>query len=125
VTKWLRRSLPSIRGDDSPIAIAARSDNVTGEKWNCWYRRDRRSETQTTGSFCWAERLEPRRHCQRLDGAHLLPWVRAGIKFVDGVQKLGKKLTHPTDNSRRVSRLIPLRDPQLLTITREDPLQSP
>jgi putative transposase len=38
---------------------------------------------------------------RRLDGAHLLPLVRAGVKFVDGVHKQHGKVTiPPTDNSR-------------------------
>ena len=38
---------------------------------------------------------------RRLDGADLLPLVRAGIKFVDGVKNPAKKSTQPTDHSRR------------------------
>jgi transposase-like protein len=37
---------------------------------------------------------------RRLDGAHLLPLVRAGVKFVDGVQKQSGKIIRSTDNSR-------------------------
>jgi hypothetical protein len=32
----------------------------------------------------------PQARWRRLDGAHLLPLVRAGIVFVDGVQQEGK-----------------------------------
>jgi len=37
-----------------------------------------------------AEALRRRRPRRRLDGAHLLPLVRVGIVFVDGVQREGK-----------------------------------
>jgi putative transposase len=37
---------------------------------------------------------------RRLDGAHLLPLVRAGVRFVDGVQKQNGKPIRPNDNSR-------------------------
>jgi hypothetical protein len=39
---------------------------------------------------------------RRLDGAHLLPLVHAGVKFVDGVQKMGTNgnAIRPNDNSR-------------------------
>jgi putative transposase len=38
---------------------------------------------------------------RRLDGAHVLPLVRAGVKFVDGVQKQHGTVTiPPTHNSR-------------------------
>jgi putative transposase len=37
---------------------------------------------------------------RRLDGAHLLPLVRAGARFVDGVQKQNGKAIRPNDNSR-------------------------
>jgi len=42
---------------------------------------------------------------RRLDGAHLLPLVRAGMKFVDGVQKQNRNgnAIRPTDNSRSVA----------------------
>jgi putative transposase len=39
---------------------------------------------------------------RRLDGAHLLPLVRAGVKFVDGVQKdRANPITQSTDNQPR------------------------
>ena len=37
----------------------------------------------------------------RLDGAVLLPLVRAGVKFVDGVQKLEENTTQPSTSVRR------------------------
>jgi hypothetical protein len=41
-------------------------------------------------------------HWRRLDGAHLLPLVRAGAKFIDGVQHdRPNRITHPTDNQPR------------------------
>jgi hypothetical protein len=41
---------------------------------------------------------------RRLDGAHLLPLVRAGVRFVDGVQKQNQNgnAIRP-DNSRSVA----------------------
>ena len=51
---------------------------------------------------------------RRLDGAHLLPLVRAGIIFVDGVRREGKTNVdrfrpvhgrHPGPSTRRPSRL--------------------
>src|SRR5215472_8020893 len=38
---------------------------------------------------------------RHLDGAHLLPLVRAGVKFVDGVQKSKDQTNQSKDNSRR------------------------
>ncbi len=39
---------------------------------------------------------------RRLDGAHLLPLVRAGVKFVDGVQEdRAKNLNQSTENQPR------------------------
>jgi hypothetical protein len=39
---------------------------------------------------------------RRLDGAHLLPLVRAGTKFVDGVQEdRAKNVTQSTENEPR------------------------
>jgi putative transposase len=39
---------------------------------------------------------------RRLDGAHLLPLVRAGVKFVDGVgEDRPKNFTHSSDNQPR------------------------
>lgn len=38
---------------------------------------------------------------RRLDGAHLLPLVRAGVKFADGVQKQEENVIQPSDNTRR------------------------
>jgi hypothetical protein len=39
---------------------------------------------------------------RRLDGAQLLPLVRAGVKFVDGVgEDRLKTFTHSTDNQPR------------------------
>jgi putative transposase len=39
---------------------------------------------------------------RRLDGAHLLPLVRAGAKFIDGVQHdRPNRITHPTDHQPR------------------------
>jgi hypothetical protein len=41
-------------------------------------------------------------HWRRLDGAHLLPLVRAGAKFIDGVQHdRPNRITHPTDHQPR------------------------
>jgi transposase-like protein len=37
---------------------------------------------------------------RRLDGAQLLPLVRAGVKFVDGVQNQNDNATQPSDNAR-------------------------
>jgi putative transposase len=37
---------------------------------------------------------------RRLDGTHLPPLVRAGVKFVDGVQKPSGNAIRPNDNSR-------------------------
>ena len=37
---------------------------------------------------------------RRLDGAQLLPLVRAGVKFVDGVQNQKDNATQPSDNAR-------------------------
>ena len=38
---------------------------------------------------------------RRLDGAHLLPLVRAGVKFVDGVHNQNGNAIRPNnDNSR-------------------------
>jgi hypothetical protein len=38
---------------------------------------------------------------RRLDGAALLPLVRAGVKFVDGVQKGTRNTTQPNQAARR------------------------
>jgi len=39
---------------------------------------------------------------RRLDGAHLLPLVHAGVKFIDGVQQnRPKPITHSADNQPR------------------------
>jgi putative transposase len=38
---------------------------------------------------------------RRLDGAALVPVVRAGVKFVDGVQKGTRNTTQPNQSTRR------------------------
>jgi hypothetical protein len=40
---------------------------------------------------------------RRLDGAALLPLVRAGVKFVDGVQKGATNTTQPNQTTPRVA----------------------
>jgi putative transposase len=45
---------------------------------------------------------------RRLDGARLLPLVRAGIGFVDGVQQAGKTARRERDFARAAARRLPL-----------------
>jgi hypothetical protein len=52
---------------------------------------------------------------RRLDGTALLPMVRARVKFIDGVQKSGRKPHQPNDAAPREAMCG---DPQHLTITR-------
>jgi hypothetical protein len=50
-----------------------------------------------------ADRLDmTQQRWRRLDGAHLLPLVRAGVKFVDGTREnRAKNVTHSTENEPR------------------------
>jgi len=56
---------------------------------------------------------------RHLDGAQLLPLVRVGVKFADGVQvDPAKPVTQSTDNQPREAAGSSPADPQHLTITR-------
>jgi hypothetical protein len=55
---------------------------------------------------------------RRLDGAHLLPLVRNGVKFADGVTDIqSASITHSTTNQSRVAAWSWPPNPQHLTIT--------
>jgi len=68
-------------------------------------RATRGAGSRTKGLLMAFKLLEmTQQRWRRLDGAHLLPLVRAGVKFVDGVRLEGAlPVTQSTDNQSRAA----------------------
>ena len=84
-----------------------RTTNVIESAFATVRLRERVTESagsQTEGLLMAFRLLDTaQQHWRRLDGAALLPLVRNGVKFVDGVQKEGRNITPQNEAAPRVA----------------------